>query len=186
MDVPELRRCMVEQDHVPAVAQMDAEARELGVTGTPTIFVNGEPVVRSYRSQTSSPPSRRRSRSRTAARRVAQLGDDLDLGDAPEPVPHSPPSPCRQRRQTRNGQLQELPLRERSRPAQGTSPTAPRIRVGATLVVARPRSPSRSASIAGPRVAHAPPIWWLTAHPAESGLLRQAPRSALGPPRPFG
>ena len=36
-----------------------------------------------------------------------------------------------------------------------------------------------NASIAGPRVAHAPPIWWLTAHPAESGLLRQAPRIAL-------
>ena len=44
MDVNELRRCMVEQDHVPAIAQMDAEARELGVTGTPTIFVNGVAV----------------------------------------------------------------------------------------------------------------------------------------------
>ena len=36
-----------------------------------------------------------------------------------------------------------------------------------------------NASSAAPQVAHTPPIWWLTAHPAESGLLRQAPRSAL-------
>ena len=43
-DVNELRRCMVEQDHVPAIEQMDAEARALGVTGTPTIFVNGAVV----------------------------------------------------------------------------------------------------------------------------------------------
>ena len=44
MDVNELRRCMVEQDHVPAIEQMEAEARALGVTGTPTIFVNGAAV----------------------------------------------------------------------------------------------------------------------------------------------
>ena len=44
MNVNELRRCMVEQDHVPAIEQMEAEARALGVTGTPTIFVNGEAV----------------------------------------------------------------------------------------------------------------------------------------------
>ena len=36
-----------------------------------------------------------------------------------------------------------------------------------------------NASIAAPQVAHAPSIWWLTGHPAESGLLRQAPRIAL-------
>ena len=41
LNVVELRGCMVNRDHLPTVEAMHVGGWELGVRGTPTVFVNG-------------------------------------------------------------------------------------------------------------------------------------------------